>query len=100
MTLVIIFDKDIDIIDVPQSVIDNKDNLKKKFLHWVYNKNNKKYRKQHIDKDGKCFYGVMYRSDAFVYWLNKKVLFNNDAHATVLIQHTNDYPNSAPTLFF
>jgi len=38
MKLVLEFDCDADIIEVPQNVIDNKNLLKKRFLKWIFNK--------------------------------------------------------------
>jgi len=100
MLLVIEFDLDADMIDVPQSVIDNKDALRRKFVRWMHSKNNHQYRKAYTDKNGKKFYGVEYRSDAFVDWLNRKVLYNANEQATVLKQQVSEYPCDAPSLFF
>ena len=100
MLLVVMFDRDADIVNVPQSVIDNKDRLRKKFLRWIYSKNSLKRHNIIPDMKGKNIHGVKYRGDIFVEWLNEKVLCNSDEKATVLRQQVLDYPNDAPILFF
>lgn len=100
MLLVIMFDRDADIVNVPQSVIDNKDRLRKKFLRWIYSKNSLKCQNVIPDMKGKNIHGVKYRGDIFVEWLNEKVLCNSDEKATVLRQQVLDYPNDVPILFF
>ncbi len=100
MLLVIEFDLDADVIDVPQSVIDNKDILRRKFVHWMQSKSNHQYRKVYTDISGKKFYGIEYRSDAFVNWLNMKVLHNQKEQAIVIKQMVSEYPSDLPRLFF
>lgn len=98
MKLVLQFDMDADIIDVPQSVLDQKDTLSDKFLTWIYNKqsNHKYWVKMQGDKK----YGVQYRSDAFIEWLNRYFLKNSEEKATLLTEHICDYPDDLPTLYF
>lgn len=100
MLLVVMFDQDADVVNVPQSVIDNKDSLRKKFLRWIYSKNSLKHQYVIPDMKGKNVHGVKYRGDTFVDWLNEKVLYSSDEQATVLRQQVLDYPNDAPIIFF
>lgn len=98
MRLVLQFDVDADIIDVPQSVINKKDILSEKFLDWLYNKhNNHKY---WIITNGGKKSGVCYRSDAFIEWLNKKICMESGQKATLLSEYVDSYPDNLPTLYF
>ncbi len=101
MNLVLFFDLNADLIEVPQSVIDNKDKLQKQFYRWIYNKNNNhQYWVHTIDISGKPFVGLMYRSDAFVDWLNKKVLNSSTEKAVIVETNTTKDIDGLPTLFF
>lgn len=105
MLMVVEFDVGADIINVPQDVINNKDSYRSKFLKWLYspeNMHSKKnpYRIKMTDSDGRTFYGMCYRSEAFVKWLNKKVLKNSSEKAEVVIEHTYDYADDLPKIFF
>lgn len=101
MKMVVQFDVDADIIEVPQMVIDRKDGLRTRFLKWLYDKNNRhKYWEKSKKSDGTSFWFVRYRSDAFVEWLNKKPLRNSEEKAHVVAQHVWDYPEDLPLIFF
>lgn len=97
MRMLVEFDINADIIDVPQSVIDNREVLQYRFLKWLYKKGNKhKYWKM---LGGTM--GVMYRSDAFVEWLNEFVLKDSTERASILEQYVSrDNRNKLPTLNF
>ena len=98
MRMFIEFDIDADIIDVPQSVIDNKDHLRSCFLKWLYDKS-VKHKYWHTFKDGSK--GVLYRSDAFVEWLNKKFLKDSAQKAIIIEQHVAiEGKRDMPAVFF
>ena len=99
MLLVLEFDMDADIISVPEDVIVHKDIYRRKFLTWLYSTKNK-YKKRITDSNGHTFDGVCYRSDAFVEWLNIKIIKNNNENAKVVISNTNDYPDNIPKICF
>ena len=99
MLLVVEFDISVDIINVPENVILNKDIYRTRFLKWLYATKNK-YRTQITDSNGHTFWGMSYRSDAFVEWLNKKVLKNSTEKAEVIVTCTNEYSEDLPTIFF
>jgi len=97
MRMLVEFDINADIIDVPQSVIDNREVLRRRFLKWLYDRNNKhKYWRM---LGGTM--GVMYRSDAFVEWLNKKVLRDSEEKASIIQQYVpSKNEENLPSVFF
>ena len=98
MRIFVEFDVDADIIDVPQSVIDNADHLRSHFLKWLYDKN-VRHKYWYTFKDGSK--GVMYRSDAFVEWLNKKVLKDHEEKAVLVAEEVDiDLYRNLPSIFF
>lgn len=103
MELILEFDCDADIIDVPQIVIDNRELLRKRFLKWLFNKHNNHgyWVKIRNNTEGYCL-GVRYRSDAFVEFLNKKVLKDNEQKAVILKQHVslNEQHIEFPSIVF
>jgi hypothetical protein len=97
MLLVIQFDIDADIIDVPQTIIENAGYYQDQFLKWLYNESvNHSYWSY---KDGKK-YGLVYHSDAFAEWLNKYPLEKNNQKAKIVSQHLSEYEKSWPILFY
>lgn len=101
MKMIVEFDLDADIIDVPQCVIDSKDQLRSRFLKWLYDESIKhKYWVEIKDPSGKKLRGLRYRSDAFVEWLNKKILSKTEETAVVLTLHISEYPEDLPKIFF
>ena len=103
MKMIVEFDCDADIIDVPQEIIDKKDILRKRFLSWLYDKGTKhKYWVKIPTGNGKWFLGVQYRSEAFVEWLNKKVLRTSEQKAVVVRQNVaiEMCPSDLPSIFF
>ena len=98
MLLFVEFDVSADIIDVPQEVIDNREILRRRFLKWVYDMN-VKHQYWHTFKDGSK--GVLYRSDAFVEWLNKKTLRDSEQKAIVIEQYVSvENEQNLPSIFF
>lgn len=71
MQMMIEFDVNADIIDVPQFVIDDRELYQRRFLKWLYDESIR-HKYWVTFSDGTK--GVCYRSDAFIEWLNKKVL--------------------------
>jgi hypothetical protein len=104
MKMLVQFDIDADIIDVPQSVIDSRDGLRTKFLHWLHDRNNKhKYWVKLKDRQhGGYIWGLCFRSDAFVEWLNKKTLRDSSQKAVIVDEHVciDDMPDDMPYIFF
>ena len=98
MQMLVEFDINADIIDVPQSVIEDREVLSRRFLKWIYDKSNK-HKYWHTFKDDSK--GVMYRSDAFVEWLNNKVLRDSEQKAVIVEQYVSrDREYHLPSIFF
>lgn len=83
---------DVDIIDIPQSVLNDIKNIRKKFDKWIYDKDNK----LSWDSKNKVF---CFRADLFVFWLNEYVL-SADEKATLLESQPDSYDHSLPILRF
>lgn len=102
MNLLVVFDVDADIIDVPQYVIDDRARYQKQFYKWLSDPSVKhKYWRTFQTADGGKELCLCYRSDAFVDWLNKKLRRAGD-RATVLHTHVSieDYCDTLPSIFF
>ena len=101
MKMMIIFDCDADVIDVPEFVVDNRETFRRQFLKWIYDKNSHhKYWEKVTDREGNQFVGLSYRSDAFVDWLNKKKLKNNAEKASIYEQYVPILSDTLPTIEF
>ena len=101
MKMVIQFDIDADIIEVPEYVVNNRELMKRRFWKWLSDKSIKhKYWITVTDRSGKKYTALRYRSDAFVEWLNKKVLMDSDQKAYIVEEHIWDYPEDMPSIFF
>lgn len=90
-----------DIIDVPQSVIENKDKLKLQFYRWLYNKKNKHqyWVSESLEHDG-TQYGVMFGANAFVEWLNLRILKDLEEKAILLEEFAEVWDESLPSIWF
>lgn len=85
MKLYIALDVTAEVVEVPDQVLVKIDFYKNKFLDWLYNPRVKhKYRVEAHDATGKKFVGMSYGAEAFVEWLNKKVLRGIDEKASVV----------------
>lgn len=98
MILKIIFaftEFDVDIVDIPDSIYNNKNVIIKNFDKWVYNKDNKLT----WDEKNKTF---CFRADMFVYWLNKYVLSDkeNKEKAQLIESQPEVYDHNLPMLMF
>lgn len=95
MKLVLAFDYDVDIIECPYFIVEDLKKYQLMFDKWLYDKtNNHNY---WFYKNGEK-YGVCYRSDAFVEWLNTIILKTSTEKAVILVAHTNNYDKNLPLL--
>lgn len=88
MKLLVKFDVDADIMDVPEFVVEDADMYRRRFWKWLSDPSVKhKYWRKGKDGNGNTFMGLCFRSDAFAEWLNRKVLKNDQKKAVVLEEH-------------
>lgn len=98
MLVNLVFDYYTDIINVPDSIVNQIKKYQNKCDKWLYNKlNNHEFWIK--DENGKKL-GVGICSEAFVYWLNEFVLKNNDKKAVIVKRDLEKYDSSLPTLFY
>ena len=97
MLLLVEFDINADIIDVPQMVIDNRELLRRQFIKWLNSPDIKK--KYTATTNGNR--GLCYRSEALVEFLNKKVLHNFEQKAVIVQQEVPVHnEQNLPSVFF
>ena len=98
MQMMLEFDINADIIDVPQFIIENRELYRSRFLKWLYDKNiHHKYWVKFPDGDK----GLCYRADAFVEWLNKKILKGSTDRAEIVLEEVDiDAYRHLPSVFF
>ena len=90
MQMIVEFDISADLIEVPQWVVRDREKLRRQFLKWLTGlEGSHRYRK------GGCW---CYRSEAFVYWLNKRVL--KCEQARVVQEQLGAWDESLPSIFF
>ena len=101
MKLLIEFDVYSDIVDVPEVVIKDIQKYRNKFLDWLYNPKIKhKHWRKELEPNGRKSYYVCYGSDAFIEWLNAKVLKDSEEKATLVESETEYDGNEYPKIFF
>ena len=90
MQMIVEFDIGADLIEVPEWVVRDREKLCRQFFKWLTGfVGSRRYRK------GGCW---CYRSDAFVYWLNKRVLEGEQAR--VVQEQLREWDDSLPSIFF
>ena len=89
------FDCHADIIDIPFPVSIKIRKYRNQFLDWIYDRRNRhKYWKKCDNGKGDSFEGVYFDSDAFVEWLNKRVI--KDKYEPAIVVERNLDVNSCP----
>lgn len=98
------FDCHADIIDVPSSVGLRIKKYRNQFLDWIYDKRNKhKYWEKCSDGKGGSIDVVYYDVDAFVEWLNNRIIKDKFEPAIVVernIIDSNACPEGMLRIFF
>lgn len=103
MKVFIKFDCYADIVEVPEAITQSLSKYKRKFLNWMYDrKNDHGYWVKVSDGKGSWYYGVEYGSDAFVKWLNKRVIKDKYEKAVIVERDLDidDYDGIMPSIFF
>ena len=99
MLLVVRLDGSADTIDVPQFIIDDLESYKKQFSDWLCDKSVDHSYWAFTDGNG-VKYGLSYRSDALVEWLNAFPLHNTKEKASIVEFDKDEYDTSLPSVFF
>ena len=97
MLLIIRFDVDADIIDVPQSIVTNAESYQTQFLDWISNKDNNHAYWHYVNGEK---WGLCYRSDALVEWLNTFPLATSSEEAKIIDNKVKEFDEKLPSLFF
>ena len=102
MELIVEFDLNADLLSVPESVVENIEVIRQRFLRWVYSpEGQKKLTKRMVGSDGQSFACVCYNSEEFIDWLNKKVLQAGEDRATLVEKNIDSSSRgSVPSIFF
>ena len=98
MKLLVQFDVNADVIDVPQSVVEQKDLYRSRFYKWL---SNESVRHSYWVTFQNGSRGLRFRSEAFVQWLNKKILRDSEEKAVIVRQYVaaDEYAD-LPSIFF
>ena len=96
MLVNLVFDYYTDVIDVPTYIASNIKKYQNRCDRWIFAHENQFWVK---DKSGKKLC-VNLTSEAFVYWLNKFILKDNDEKAVIIKRDLKEYDSSLPTLFY
>ena len=90
MQMIVEFDISADLIEVPEWVVRDRELLRRRFLKWLTGfEGSRRWRK------GGCY---CYRSDAFVQWLNQKVLKAGEQARTVQA-YLGQWDKTLPSIF-
>ena len=103
MRIFLAFDCYADVIDVPDDVGSRIKKYRNRFLDWIYDrKNDHGYWVKFDNGKGKTVYGVQYGSDAFVDWLNKKIIKGNEQRAVIVERDIDKdtYSGDIPYIWF
>ena len=79
------YEDDIEYMICPAKVGRNIHRLQKEFWEWLFDRENQHPYWFEYEEDGNVTYGVSYRTDAFIYWLNK-MKFNKGKNVARLIE--------------
>lgn len=97
MKVILQFDVNADSIECPELIVKELERYQTEFFEWLCDKKND--HAYWMYRDGEKF-GLSYRSDAFVEWLNTVVLVGKNEKASILEEEINDYSKDLPKLFF
>ena len=98
MKMMIEFDVNADIIEVPKFIIDDRELYRSRFLRWLYDKSVQHKYWVTFSNGTK---GVCFRSDALIEWLNKKVLKDHEEKAVLVAEEVDiDLYRNLPSIFF
>ena len=102
MKLVVEFDIYADLLEVPASVVEQRNKLRNQFLDWLYNpKSRHNHYKYMVDAAGRRTKCMVYGTKEFVEWLNRKALRSSEEKATIAASDIDtDQYKDVPSIFF
>jgi|GEM_PF-1966843 len=87
--------EDVDLIDIPKKILEDIDNIQKRFFVWMFDKsNNHKY---WIEENGIKMY-CSYGTSAFIEWLNTYVL--ESENAIIIKEFVDQIDEKLPVIYF
>jgi len=90
------FANDFDIIDVPDYLAKDIENVQQKFWDWLYDESSN-HNYWTLINGIRCY---SYGSDEFVDWINKFLLHETDEKAIIVSRLLTEYNNDNPTICF
>jgi len=97
MLLITKFDISADIIDVPPFIINDIKSYQEQFFIWLCDKNNDH---AYWHYQGGKKYGLNYRSNALIEWLNTFPLADYSEKAEAVEIDVSEYDKALPSIFF
>ncbi len=100
MLVNIFFDEELtelDVIDIPQFVLQDINNIQQMFFDWLFNKNNNH---DYWVRIGDVKKYCSYRSEAFIEWLNSYYLVESKEKALCVSQYEKNIELSRPHISF
>ncbi len=100
MLINVFFDEeltDVDVIDIPQYVFEDIENIQKGFFRWLFDKNNNHAYWICVNGDKKY---CSYRSEAFVEWLNTYYLVGTKEKASCINMFEKNINLNRPKISF
>lgn len=90
--------RNVDIIDVPERIVQDIENLQQSFFKWLFNKSND-HKYWVLDNNGEKIY-CSYCVDAFIEWLNKYIINNMEEKANCVQINVKKALNNRPIIYF
>ena len=96
MLVNVIYEMDFDIIDVPDSIANNINDIQQEFFNWLFDESN-----DHgywiISNGIKC---CAYGTKEFVKWINDNLAYESDEKAKIISRNLTGLNNNYPTIYF
>ena len=89
-------DMDLDVLNVPEHLAKDIENIHQMFVDWLYNEDNKHNYRVCIDGIEGYSYGI----EVFIEWINNNLIDSTDEKVIIISQHLNELDNKNPTIYF
>jgi len=87
---------DFDIIDVPEFISTDMENIQQKFFDWLYDESSDHDYRKCIDG----IEGYVYGTEEFIEWLNTYLYDKTNEKAKIVSQYLTEMNNNYPSIFF